>query len=1086
MVKTFISHASEDDELVDYIVEKLENEDIGLDIFVDHKKNMIGCNPQIMIDEIIISPIFIPIISKSSISKIFINNEIKTALSTATVKIFPIIFEIEEVSIPEWMKISFREKDKVEGVLGVDFSNEMERERKYRELVQAIHDYLIDSELLQDTNFLQDVEHIDKIITRSEPTPAEIKIIVDVFLKKEKYANYIFKKLDNLKWLKHLYIYGAFKNNPKPINLPSKKGETKTPIWSALSYLENISKNITEETEERYCNIIIDIVRFHTISDERVENHLSDWKFVKIISNLPQKYIKLGDIKAFCIYLNTPGEKSLLLSEISDSLFPKLIELEEKEKALELLKIFIRNGWDKSNSMPIMENYWLNELIEKNKSDICKLIPLEAAQITVHQIEKIVSKEKLKFCDIAAIEDHPQNLFPEDYENVLVRFLRDCILYAINTNPEDAEKFTMELIKKEHPIFKRIAIYVASNHWPHYSKYFDEFVAKDFFSDCYIEHELYELLKNNFGQFSEGQKLDTILWIETCNYLPDTVDPTEKEVSLAFIKQKWLTAIKDSGWSQAKEKYEHYKNITKSELEHPSFSYYSYGLQVGSISPLNEEELIEMSNKELVDYFNQYKDQGQRFRNPSKKGLKDALSKCIRKYPEKFTNDLDVFLEAKPEYQYHILMGFTQAWNDKKSFDWGPLLIFCEQIIDKDDFWNYTVDNDCRELIIYQISNLIIEGTKDDSNAYDEVHLPITEQIILNLITNLPNGSSKIQDCDLSIHVLNSAKGRTLLAAIYYSLRCARLNKDDSSASRLPIKIKEEFSKRLDRHFDDSLEFSYVLGNCLPYLNYLDEQWVKENINAIFPLEHEKHWIAAMEGHLIENEFDENIFCLMKTNDHYLKAIQTEFLDERPNKRIVKYACISYLHNIEKDSDPKHLFKTLTSKWNPKDIAEIIGFFRRFKNDEELSLEQKEKIRFFWKSVFDHYYDKTDLSDADKKILAESCELAFVLDNIDQNAFEWLSSSIECMNDDMYSRFVELRFVEYLVRLVETSPKEVGLIFLKILEQDIFPHYKKESVISIIEGLYKNDQKSLATNISNLYVENGFEFPRKIYEKYTI
>ena len=51
MIKTMISHAGEDDLFVDYLYERLDRADLGLDIFVDHKRNLAGDDAQRMIEE---------------------------------------------------------------------------------------------------------------------------------------------------------------------------------------------------------------------------------------------------------------------------------------------------------------------------------------------------------------------------------------------------------------------------------------------------------------------------------------------------------------------------------------------------------------------------------------------------------------------------------------------------------------------------------------------------------------------------------------------------------------------------------------------------------------------------------------------------------------------------------------------------------------------------------------------------------------------------------------------------------------------------------------------------------------------------
>jgi len=100
MIKTMISHASEDDSFVDYLYEKLDREKLGLDIFVDHKRNLTGDEPQKMIDEVKRSIVFIPVLSNAAVEKDFIINEIKTALDSPTTYLFPIKFNCDEDKIP--------------------------------------------------------------------------------------------------------------------------------------------------------------------------------------------------------------------------------------------------------------------------------------------------------------------------------------------------------------------------------------------------------------------------------------------------------------------------------------------------------------------------------------------------------------------------------------------------------------------------------------------------------------------------------------------------------------------------------------------------------------------------------------------------------------------------------------------------------------------------------------------------------------------------------------------------------------------------------------------------------------------------
>jgi hypothetical protein len=126
MIKSMISHASEDNPFADYLYEKLERANLGLDIFVDHKRNLAGDDAQRMIDEAKASIVFIPVLSNFAVTKDFFLNEIKTAIGNKATYIFPLKFNCDDDKIPADIKIAFSTHDRVTGKLYLDFSKRAE------------------------------------------------------------------------------------------------------------------------------------------------------------------------------------------------------------------------------------------------------------------------------------------------------------------------------------------------------------------------------------------------------------------------------------------------------------------------------------------------------------------------------------------------------------------------------------------------------------------------------------------------------------------------------------------------------------------------------------------------------------------------------------------------------------------------------------------------------------------------------------------------------------------------------------------------------------------------------------------------
>ncbi len=339
MIKIMISHAQEDDLLVDYLFGKLDRENLGLDIFVDHKQNLIGDDAQVMIDEAKKSIIFIPVFSNTAVKKDFIIKETKTVLDSPSTYIFPIKSKCDEDKIPSEIKIAFKSHDRVSGILYEDFSKIDEWKIKYEKLLKAIISKLTELDMYQkDEFFYQDAEIIDKILSRDNPSPAEIKIMVDVYLKKEAYQYYFFNRLKNLNWLNFLKIYRFFDKNPKPIQVENQTGSYRIPRWSVLNYLEWGSTQIDEDKDPKFGEYLIEIVRsVSNNKDEngaRIDNHITDWVLIKIMANLPDRFVKVIDIEMIRDFLKSRWDITLISSEVGINLLPKLLNHHQKEKAL--------------------------------------------------------------------------------------------------------------------------------------------------------------------------------------------------------------------------------------------------------------------------------------------------------------------------------------------------------------------------------------------------------------------------------------------------------------------------------------------------------------------------------------------------------------------------------------------------------------------------------------------------------------------------------------------------------------------------------------------------------------------------------
>ena len=130
--------------------------------------------------------------------------------------------------------------------------------------------------------------------------------------------------------------------------------------------------------------------------------------------------------------------------------------------------------------------------------------------------------------------------------------------------------------------------------------------------------------------------------------------------------------------------------------------------------------------------------------------------------------------------------------------------------------------------------------------------------------------------------------------------------------------------------------------------------------------------------------------------------------------------------------------------------------------------------------VFQHYrgIKPENWDTGEKELVSDLVRLAPFIDKIDDSILQRLRLSLPYVeiNHNGYS------FVEELNRLVAANPKEVGLVYLEMLKCGVYPLYKKETVISIVESLYAAGEKQTANGICNAYGQAGHDFLRSVWE----
>ena len=952
----------------------------------------------------------------------------------------------------------------------------------YKQLCEVMKQW--SAEINQVSSYLSDsFQDIDEAITN--PGSLNIDRALQIAKTAETLEDYLFGELAQstlpVPWLEPLKERGYLDPSKNPP--PEEVSDTgyRIPFWNTLRFVENLADRNFEAPEpvvtDELCSFIESVIQYVDDRSERVDNHYTDWTIIKVISTLPEQSIEDEYIDFVRTALQSKWGGGFSASEIGKTLLPRLVDMKAERLVLRLLDVMLSYKKTDSESGATMEEYWLGDALGKHKQSIAELCPLEAAEIALKNIQSIVKEDKNQFNVVwlTTIEPHQQTSFPDSIENQLVSFVRDMFQFA---DPDNIRIKVESLIAEEHHVFKRIAIHTINRHFRRLQDLFWNWPDSPL-SDYKLHHEVYELLKANCKIFNDDQ-IDKVLdWIESKEYYvgEQIADKEGREKVIAYRKREYLSALLECENAKVVEKYRKYEAINPTKMEHPGFLTWSE-FSWGTVSPVEVNELTGMSNVDIAMYLNGFQEDQRNFRGPTKDGLEGTLRSCATTDPQKFTSELGPFKSVDLAYQSVILSGLSEAWRQGKSLEWEPILDFSLDIIQQKNFRQYRQSDrgrDYKGWVISAIADLIREGTeKKDDRAFSQELLSKAEQILLILVDLAISDAA--EERDILTHTLNSSKGKVLSAMITYSVHAARLG-EKPKGQRWSPKIKEQFHKRLKRNADVSLEFSAILGQYLRNLPYLDEDWMINNINEIFPKDREEHWRVAFTGYLFFMQIvHKESFFLLRANDHYTKAISTKFLNRDINQRCVQHIVIGFLQDWEKLGDANSLINKLLRNKDTDQLSEIINFLWRIGNS--LKSEQESKIRPLWKALVDLLSEDQENPEFQKIILQMSMFLS-LFDKIDEKIFRWLKLSAKFAGTDHRLH----RFIELLADHVEKTPDYVAQIYREILANDVFPDYPKEKIEQIVERLYQKGERESANRICNMYFEKGFYFLRDLYEK---
>lgn len=408
-MKVFISHSSKDHDFVLLLAERLKKD--GIDVWVDEWELKAGDSILERINEGLENSSFLTIVfSEHSTHSDWVLRELNSTLmrqlTQKDVKILPILLEVKSKELPPLLS----------DIYAVKFSRDSLNETEYRKLVMPIKEKS-KSEALKNhqDRFFENTEHVDLILSKQQPTRAEINFILKL-IQDAPYQNYFFERLSSLFWFDILKAEGYFK--PSEDTKPQEnleEGFYSIPLWNVLAYLERVSVQVNLRGNERYIDELLHIIKevtdYHIKNNRVLDNHRTWWHFTKILLNIPTTKIPLEVIELAGEWLDSKFDTDPYGADIVMKLLPRFLSSDDPkdhEKAEEIVEIVTRIKWIKipkerakilgesEEAKTVVNSYWLLKSFSEISPKVGERCSDEIIYTVADRLKMIFSRKRNK------------------------------------------------------------------------------------------------------------------------------------------------------------------------------------------------------------------------------------------------------------------------------------------------------------------------------------------------------------------------------------------------------------------------------------------------------------------------------------------------------------------------------------------------------------------------------------------------------------------------------------------------------------------------------------------------------------------
>lgn len=434
------------------------------------------------------------------------------------------------------------------------------------------------------------------------------------------------------------------------------------------------------------------------------------------------------------------------------------------------------------------------------------------------------------------------------YRHEAASVLTDAVLDAararLSADAAAIADVASELEAEEWSLFRRIAFHVLS-------EYPDLALIRGHVLDpALVEYggswpEFRKLLSDHFGSLDPESQRRYVQIVEADpgdGSDPDYTGGVEhREWMLRRLRPvtKWLT-------SEERQRYPELIDQAQREWSSDEAEVDRVGGWIGNKPELSTDELRALSDNDLIARLKSWVPPGT-LGGPTIEGQGDALRAAVVAEPMRFAAAAMSFRGLDYTYVRAIFGGLDDVMRAGTAapFEWGPVLDLASWVLaqppvpvrsswSQDPDWSWT-----RKAIADLVHEGLGERAMEISFAEADQVWSLISALAEEADARAPRGTDTEDEAadeeDALSAALNSTRGEALQAAISFAAwRWRHLGKPANAITDAPA-ASEFLARHVDHRQDPSLAARGVFGSRLPNLIALDETWVREHLDLLFP-----------------------------------------------------------------------------------------------------------------------------------------------------------------------------------------------------------------------------------------------------------